>query len=691
MKKADIKRLIWNILREALIIILIIGTIYVWKDLHNKRVKKDLLTSSIDKVLKTQPFEVAVVVSLDEDHKDINEAFVNGLKAQLSSFKVLKNHIDIELKVYNDEGSPAKAKEIAEQLVKNDKVILVIGHGTNATSIAAEPIYTNYGMPNILSVANSSTLLRNSPFAFSLVPSDEIQGEFIAEFINKAFELSGKYKSYGKRVLIIQSEDKDKYKEKIQAFEGRLNKAHIPYFEYKLSSNQKIKDSFSSLKNIVNKENISCIYLLASSPKEKEEVIIFLRELGYESIIIGPSSMGTPYFVKSLNKYRPGKKYSGKYSDNIIVVTPFLFDTSGHKAHEHNKLYQEKYGANMSWPYVYGYDVGVVLTTVIKDINKNEDVWKIRKDILMEFNKYRVGGNKIYGLQGEIYFDDIGGFEHAPHFGVFEAGVLRSYNIQFVSTHFNILYAGFDGENNFFRIRDVNYNKIDIVKTGMLVNEIWTINYDKKIIALDFTIWMKGDSHIKMTDIVFPNVANEKIKIKELDVLESGKDKYIKLQVSGAFYFQLSPVDFLENKAEIIIPFHNRVLNRYQLAYVHDSSIYMGFDSDASGTRTTGHFRRLQSINHSEYFIIENVSVTEDVAFFPSFGDPRYLSAMIPFSIFVLQLNISNVAFSLPRFFEKIIDIETELSITFLSFLLFVVSFSVVVKKVININKVKIA
>ncbi|HWO62555.1 MAG TPA: ABC transporter substrate-binding protein, partial [Umezawaea sp.] len=61
----------------------------------------------------------------------------------------------VELLVYDDEDRADKATGIAEQIVREDRVMYVVGHGSSDTSLAAAPIYLRAHIPAITPSAGS--------------------------------------------------------------------------------------------------------------------------------------------------------------------------------------------------------------------------------------------------------------------------------------------------------------------------------------------------------------------------------------------------------------------------------------------------------------------------------------------------------------------------------------------------------
>ena len=64
----------------------------------------------------------------------------------------------VELLGFNDAGDPQEAERIARSIAADNRILLVIGHRTSSTSLAAAPIYAAAGLPAITGSATADAL-----------------------------------------------------------------------------------------------------------------------------------------------------------------------------------------------------------------------------------------------------------------------------------------------------------------------------------------------------------------------------------------------------------------------------------------------------------------------------------------------------------------------------------------------------
>lgn len=88
----------------------------------------------------------------------------------------------IELLMYNDEGNPVKAAEIAAEIAQDDRVIGVIGHQTSATSETAAPVYAEAGIPVITPTATADQIGVGNDWFFRTVFDNSTEGQGLADY-----------------------------------------------------------------------------------------------------------------------------------------------------------------------------------------------------------------------------------------------------------------------------------------------------------------------------------------------------------------------------------------------------------------------------------------------------------------------------------------------------------------------------
>ncbi|MFM6750370.1 MAG: ABC transporter substrate-binding protein [Dolichospermum sp.] len=87
----------------------------------------------------------------------------------------------LEIVIANDNNDPKQAQQIAQQLVKDDSILGVIGHNSSDTTKEALPEYEKAKLA-VISPTSTSILLLQNPVFFRVVYSDETAGKALAEY-----------------------------------------------------------------------------------------------------------------------------------------------------------------------------------------------------------------------------------------------------------------------------------------------------------------------------------------------------------------------------------------------------------------------------------------------------------------------------------------------------------------------------
>ncbi|QJB46614.1 ABC transporter substrate-binding protein [Dolichospermum flos-aquae] len=136
------------------------------------------------------PFTLAVVVPLDKDQDDRNDAqeILRGVAQAQNKFNSNKglNGRLLEIVIANDSNTE-KAKEVAQSLIKDSSILGVIGHNSSDDTKAALPEYAKAKLA-VISPTSTSILL-NNPVFFRAVYSDESAGKTLAEYTYKILKL----------------------------------------------------------------------------------------------------------------------------------------------------------------------------------------------------------------------------------------------------------------------------------------------------------------------------------------------------------------------------------------------------------------------------------------------------------------------------------------------------------------------
>ncbi|MFN7662048.1 MAG: ABC transporter substrate-binding protein, partial [Dolichospermum sp.] len=133
------------------------------------------------------PFILAVVVPIGTNPNDAQEILRGVAQAQnqFNDNKGLNNRF-LEIVIANDDNTRS-AQQVAQQLVKDNSILGVIGHNSSDATKEALPEYEKAGLA-IISPTATSVFLKKSVF-FRTVSSDESAGKKLAEYTFNTLKL----------------------------------------------------------------------------------------------------------------------------------------------------------------------------------------------------------------------------------------------------------------------------------------------------------------------------------------------------------------------------------------------------------------------------------------------------------------------------------------------------------------------
>lgn len=106
-----------------------------------------------------------------------------GVKLALDQFEA-QTGVDLRVDLYNDEGNPAKAAQVASEIVSSNAVA-VIGHSSIETADSAGQVYDQYGVPVITIAPLTEHLTLEHPSHFAITYTAEAEAAYLASYLMK--------------------------------------------------------------------------------------------------------------------------------------------------------------------------------------------------------------------------------------------------------------------------------------------------------------------------------------------------------------------------------------------------------------------------------------------------------------------------------------------------------------------------
>jgi len=608
-----IKKAIFGLLALLLVSLAGIGAVY----------KDDLLAidlkhlTDFSKKSEKDLLDVIAIADFSGPTKMIGTDLSEGFKDASETYSISK---DVRFLIKDDKGQANVVSALADGAAAGFSTLAVIGP-TQINGYADFAQSLEEGLvPGLIPIGPPFTRASNK-WTFSLQPSQERQGEFVANLLNQQASL--------KRIIFVTADEGSTSNNYLNGFKKVVEK----------NSTQKIEikkfDSSSSpgdIKNFINSLRDSDTIVL-SVPVEPAVIIVKgLKDTKYAGTIIGFGGAGLSTFPSQFKDFPSEQQYPGFYTNGLIGVTPFVPSMAGEKAAQLIKTYQAKIGHEPTWAYAYGYDAGVVLAAFITKLKKSNSKWKdlppetVREDFKNFLVSMKQAQLENSGYTGNVKFDQNNERDIPPTLVVFNNGLQKPYFVQYGTENARFDFSK-DEKLNQIEVNNSIYDLVPVVFTGIKIREISSIDIDKREFHADFDIWFRSNISIDSKDIVFGNVSADSLNVEKIEDVNLKSEKYSLYKFRGNFRFNATSKDLILGKLLLPIEWRHKFLDSSKLRFVID---------DGLSDKSNGGGGVLPSLGYEGEgfsFAVENVQVS-------SLGNPSSSSSSRNFSEPKLQLSL---------------------------------------------------
>ncbi|GHT41063.1 hypothetical protein FACS189443_2310 [Planctomycetales bacterium] len=125
-------------------------------------------------------FKVGVELPLSGDAAQYGAAMKNGIDLAYSESPIKS---DIQLLYEDDRGDPKTSTSIVTKFVSNNKVDVIIGGAMSSIAASIIPITSKHKTVVISPYATAAELFREGKYFYSLLPSDDAEGEYMVNYM----------------------------------------------------------------------------------------------------------------------------------------------------------------------------------------------------------------------------------------------------------------------------------------------------------------------------------------------------------------------------------------------------------------------------------------------------------------------------------------------------------------------------
>ena len=591
---------------------------------------------------------IAFVGPMSGENAKVGQSMAQAIQLYLDSINKQGgiNNQNLVLDIFDDQDDPYQATQMAENIVKQNLAVAVIGHHYSSCSINGGKIYKKYGIPAITSASTVINVTQDNEWYFRTVFNNKLQVNFLANYAKRILNQN--------TVSIIYTNDA--YGLSLASFFETASKNLIDIkYKWLLLKEDVVQQVDQIVSDLQTKPDAGLIFLATHAP-EGVKLVKLIRDAEIKNPLMAPDSYAGKSFSQGFLNFPKEKLTPGYYTNGIYVSTPFILDTANKQAYAFNTLYQKQYQDKPPWHAFYAVDAAKVLVEAIKQakiLNQPETLVADRKKIHnVLLNQFNTPEHAVTGTTGLNYFDENGDVVKPVSMGVYKNDYLISTFTQLqIMPHSPDKIAPLDlaSEKGRILLIDKQYMyKTDVVYTGMQLNSM--SNFDPKTVTytLDFYLWFRFQGAINPQQIQFLNAVNPIQLGKPLIEETFDKEIYRLYRVKGRFkgnlYSSSSKQRISLIQQLLGVNFRHRDLDRNHLIYVID---FLGME--LTDTKSLlDRLKKLQERSSLDDWTLEKVQIFQGIFKRRILGNPKYLVPRntIEYSTFNAEALISSNAYA---------------------------------------------
>ncbi|QQQ78842.1 ABC transporter substrate-binding protein [Saccharothrix sp. 6-C] len=502
------------------------------------------------------PVHVALVVGLTGRDPAAAAHVERGVRMGLEDVNAAGgvNGHPVELLVYDDADQPERAERIAEEIVREDRALYVIGHGVTVTSLAAAPIYRAAGIPAVTPSASGSSVTDSSDWYFRSMFGDRTQGDFLAVYTARVL---------GAREVAVIHDDHASGRSAQAAFTASYRQFG------EVVATVAVADDPRPAIDRVKALPPGTPVLLATEDRNGVPLVKGLREAGVTAPILGTASLGTTSFHDAL----------GGATRDLHLATPMAHDSLSGPALAWAEDYQRRYGERPRWHAATAREalnVGLhVLTTGRIGLDETtiaEDRGRLRDGLAALKDKK----NAFPALLGPLYFTANGSAQMPVSFVTSDGTRLVSAPVQltvYEPPSPQALGAAV-ADGTVIPVGDRYLTRRQVVATGINLNEVRDLDTRDGTYFVDFFLWLKYTGPHTAADVQFVNAVEPDLELGEpLRDVTDDNGTYRLYRVADRFKngFEFRSFPFDHQHLEVVL--QNRTRTADEVVYVTDKEV----------------------------------------------------------------------------------------------------------------------
>ncbi|WP_071518542.1 ABC transporter substrate-binding protein [Geitlerinema sp. PCC 9228] len=524
----------------------------------------------------------------------------------------------VELKIFDDEGSPEKGREQAQKIANDERIVLAMGSYFSSVSVAAGDVYQKAGLPAItgISVANEVTEQSNVYFRTTANTSD--QGVLLANYIKKILNHDTVSVIFDSGDTYSQSLSRS-FQNTFRGLSGRVSHK-LDAKEYLNNPNRELDMvawTDEKLLGEMQPGNIGAIVLLTQA-WEAGRIVVSIKRAGIDAPIFGGSPVFQKNFREAIADYPETQAQPGYFTNGIYGLSPLIYDISSQAAQSFQDRFFTKYRDKPTWIGALSYERTMVAVQALKNAELSQpSLQEKRRSVYQALLEMRNAEQGVEGLQGKIYFDRDRNMPRILAMGRYEQEYFVSAPIQLQPIQDITTIPRVEQElekENILRFGGQYARITHIVYTGIDINKIFQLDLRKQKYNIDFFLWFRYKESDRM------DLQPETIEfLNSVNPIDLGQPLYkskedgivlrtyrVKTKFEADFDFREYPFDVQQIK----IQFRNPRYSREKMIYVADIAGMGGNNRESNLKR----IKRSQVLDALDGWGANNVQFFESIS-----------------------------------------------------------------------------
>lgn len=542
---------------------------------------------------KGPEYFIAVVGPITGPERNVGEQMVRGAQISLNMYnRAAKGH-RLGMLVFDDQDDPKLAVDRAKEIVADDRILAVIGHGTSATSLAAAPIYEEAGIAAITGQATADALSQYPAYFRTIFPTST-EGSLLAVYIQQVlnFDTISVVVGPGLYEQSLHSSLQNDF-----SASGTIKHTWELGAEDDKASIQKIVDGIAQ-------DPDAGMIVLALTQHDAHDVLLAIRRKGLSPPLFGTETIGSDQFAMAFANEPEEIKTPGYFTENLYAISPLIYDSIGGDALEFDRDYRDAYDMHPDWISAKVFDAVLAASTAIDRSSGPEhpsDRGAHRKRVIDQLHAIDDPATALRGLEGPLFFEQNGETTQSLSVGRFIQGTLTSTPIQYLLITDPDQYDVDDEikSGRAVRIGDTLFRQFRVVYVGLEMIELRDLSVASQTYTADFFIYFRYVGDDDPLSIVFTNATKSDLglgKPLESSVSSDGLN-YRLFRVQGTFAEPMNFESYPWDRHNLTIRVQNPLLTETDVVYVPDSIMLMKPQSERlmSGFDQSRPFNRIPS------------------------------------------------------------------------------------------------